>query len=83
MNHRWRVRDYAAGSEADSPVKKFFSSFLLRNEKPRGRFYLLPGQSGRAFRRKQKFILLCSVAVGLLVAGIVGLALFLMCRAPK
>ena len=46
--------------------------FGSKRNKETERFYLLPGQGGAAFRRKQKFILKWSVAVGLLVAAVVG-----------
>jgi hypothetical protein len=36
----------------------------------RERFYLLPGQGGAAFRRKQRKILLWSVLAGLAVAAV-------------
>jgi hypothetical protein len=42
-----------------------------RNKKPE-RFYLLPGQGGAAYRRKQKFILTWAIIVGLLVAAALG-----------
>jgi len=69
-------------SEFVSPVKSIFS-FLSAKEKPRQRFYLLPGQSGRAYRRKQRFILKCSIAVGLVVSAIFTLVLYLKYRSPK
>jgi len=49
-------------------------------EKERKRFYLLPGMGGRAYRRKQKFILKSSVAVGLLISALIALALYLLNR---
>jgi hypothetical protein len=42
-------------------------------DKEKDRFYLLPGQGGKAARRKQRFILLWSIVFGLLVsAGFAG-----------
>jgi hypothetical protein len=38
-------------------------------EKEKSRFYLLPGQGGRAHRRKQWIIMKWSLFVGLVVAG--------------
>lgn len=37
-------------------------------ENGRKRSFLLPGMSGRGYRRKQKLILTCSIAIGLGVA---------------
>ncbi len=48
-----------------------------RNKEPE-RFYLLPGQGGAAFRRKQKIFLKWSVAVGLLVAAILGVLMYFL-----
>lgn len=36
-----------------------------KKNKPRERFYLFPGQGGRNYRRKQRFILRWAVAVAL------------------
>jgi hypothetical protein len=38
----------------------------FKTKKPRERFYLLPGQGGHSFRRKQKRLLGWAVAVSLL-----------------
>ena len=38
-------------------------------KKEHERYYLLPGQGGQAYRRKQRFILKWAIVVGLLVAG--------------
>lgn len=52
--------------------------FPFKRDKPAQRFYLLPGQGGAAYRRKQRFILTCSIIVGLAVsAGLVALIFFL------
>ncbi len=48
--------------------------------KERERFYLLPGQGGHAYRRKQKFILKWSVFAALGVSAILGAALYFMNR---
>ena len=44
-------------------------------EKEEKRFYLLPGQGGRAHRRKQWFILKWSVFAALVVAAIMAVAM--------
>ena len=41
--------------------------FTKRNKEAE-RFYLLPGQGGAAYRRKQRFFLTWSILVGVLVA---------------
>ena len=41
-----------------------------KKNKERERFYLLPGQGGRNYIRKQRLLLTWSVIVGLLLAGI-------------
>lgn len=56
--------------------------FGSKRNKETERFYLLPGQGGEAYRRKQKFILKWAIIVGLLVAGILGALMYWMNR-PK
>jgi hypothetical protein len=51
-------------------------------DKEKGRFYLLPGQGGRAHRRKQWFILSWSLIVALVVAGVLA-ALMIWMNRPK
>jgi hypothetical protein len=52
-----------------------------RIEKPeRERFYLLPGQGGAAYRRKQRKILLWSILAGLVVAAIFAGIMYLLDR---
>jgi hypothetical protein len=52
-----------------------------RIDKPRReRFYLLPGQGGAAYRRKQRKILLCSIMAGLVVATIFAGIMYLLDR---
>lgn len=50
-------------------------------EKPR--FYLLPGQGGSNYRRKQKFIIKSSLAVGAVVSLVVGVVMYFVCRPPR
>lgn len=40
-----------------------------KRKKPRERFYLLPGQGGRNYHRKQRYILSWTVAVSLVFGG--------------
>ena len=57
---------------------------LLRSKrnKETERFYLLPGQGGAAYRRKQKFILACAIIVGLAVSSALGALMYFLNR-PK
>jgi hypothetical protein len=50
--------------------------------KPRERFYLLPGQGGRAYSRKQRVFLLWAIIVGLAFAGVLTLIMYLLNRKP-
>ncbi len=51
-------------------------------DKPeRERFYLLPGQGGAAYRRKQRKILFWSVMAGLVVAAFCAGIMYLLDRA--
>ena len=56
--------------------------FGFKRNKETERFYLLPGQGGAAFRRKQRFFLTWSIVVGLLVAAVLG-ALMYYLNKPK
>jgi len=48
--------------------------FRFKSKKPRERFYLLPGQGGRNFRRKQQVFILSAAAAavvfGLIIAAV-------------
>jgi hypothetical protein len=56
--------------------------FGFKRNKETERFYLLPGQGGRAYRRKQKFMLTWAVVVGLLVAAALGTLMYFLNK-PK
>jgi hypothetical protein len=58
------------------------SWFRPKRNKETERFYLLPGQGGQAYRRKQKTILTYSIVVGLIVAAVLG-ALIYFLNKPK
>ena len=45
--------------------------FGFKSNKPRERFYLLPGQGGKNYLRKQRFILGWTIVIALLFGGIV------------
>jgi hypothetical protein len=53
-----------------------------RKKKPRERYYLLPGQGGRNYFRKQRRLLLWAVAASLVFGGALSAALWYMSR-PK
>jgi hypothetical protein len=50
--------------------------FGFKSNKETERFYLLPGQGGEAFRRKQRFILKWSIVVGLIVSAVLGVLMY-------
>jgi hypothetical protein len=51
-----------------------------RKPKERERFYLLPGQGGRNFRRKRNFILGWTAAAALVFGGLVGVLIWWFSR---
>jgi hypothetical protein len=53
-----------------------------RKPKPRERFYLLPGQGGQNFHRKQRLLLSWAVAVALLGGALLTAAMWWLSR-PK
>lgn len=46
----------------------------------RERYYLLPGQGGSGYRRKQRFILKSSIIVGIVVSLLLAVTLYLVSR---
>lgn len=50
--------------------------FWTKRNKETNRFYLLPGQGGAAYRRKQRFILKWSIAVGLVLSAALALLMY-------
>jgi hypothetical protein len=55
----------------------------FNENKENQRFYLLPGMGGRAYRRKQKFILKSALVVGLVISILLTLVLYWFNRSPK
>jgi hypothetical protein len=49
-------------------------------DKEKKRYYLLPGQGGKAHRRKQRFILKWSVIAALVVSVILAAVMYLLSR---
>jgi hypothetical protein len=48
----------------------------FKRDKEKERFYLLPGQGGRAMRRKRNIFLAWSIAAGLVVSIVVAVAMY-------
>jgi hypothetical protein len=56
---------------------RFCMAWWTKN-KPKERFYLLPGMGGRALRRKHRFFLKWSIAAGLVVSALVAIGLYFL-----
>jgi hypothetical protein len=56
--------------------------FFRKKNKPRERFYLLPGQGGRSYHRKQMRLLGWAVAVAILFGAVMAAAMWWLSR-PK
>jgi len=65
----------------DSSDKKARRHRHPRDEKQR--FYLLPGQGGSGYRRKQRVILQWAIVVGLLVSLILAAIMYFVHRSPR
>jgi hypothetical protein len=59
---------------------KISQMLWFERDKERERFYLLPGQGGRARRAKEMRFLRWSIAAGLVVSAIVACALYFLSR---
>ena len=53
------------------------------DDREKKRFYLFPGQGGRAYHRKQWLILKVALFVGFLVSAILALAFYFVYRSPR
>ena len=51
-----------------------------RSQDEKERYYLLPGQGGSSYRRKQRFILKSAIVVGFVVSAILAVVMFLVYR---
>lgn len=47
------------------------------------RYYLLPGQGGSSYRRKQRFILKYSIIVGIIVSAVFATVMYFVYRLPR
>jgi hypothetical protein len=56
--------------------------FGSKRNKETERFYLLPGQGGAAFRRKQRYLLIWSIIVGLALAALLAVLMYFLNK-PK
>jgi len=54
-----------------------------RREKEKERYYLLPGQGGRAYRRKQKQIIVWSIIAALTFAAIMSVIMYFLNRSNR
>ena len=64
----------------------FFSAKKTHRHRPtdeKERYYLLPGQGGSSYRRKQRFILKSSILVGIIVSLIFAAIMLFVYRAPR
>lgn len=61
------------------------SSKLTPRERPeeKERYYLLPGQGGSSYRRKQRLIIKYSIIVGLFVSAVFAAILYFVYRLPR
>jgi hypothetical protein len=55
--------------------------FSLKSKKPRERFYLLPGQGGRNYRRKQQVFMRWTVSVAVIFGLILAFVMWWQARA--
>jgi len=53
-----------------------------RPQDEKERYYLLPGQGGSSYRRKQKAILKAAILVGVAVSAILAAVMYLIYRPP-
>lgn len=47
------------------------------------RYYLLPGQGGSSYRRKQRMIIKYSIVVGLVVSAVFAAVMYFIYRVPR
>ncbi len=61
------------------------SSKLTPRERPeeKERYYLLPGQGGSSYRRKQRLIIKYSIIVGVLVSALFATIMYFVNRLPR
>ena len=56
--------------------------FEGNKDKERQRFYLLPGQGGRAYQRKQRLILKAAILVGIIISAVLVLLFYWLNSSP-
>ncbi len=83
---RVRFPSPAPISETVPNEMSVFSARKSHRHRPKDekeRFYLLPGQGGSSYRRKQKFILKSAIVVGVVVSAILAAIMYFMYRPPR
>jgi hypothetical protein len=50
--------------------------FFRKPDREKDRFYLLPGQGGRSFRRKNRAFLIASILAALVVSALLALGMY-------
>ena len=53
-----------------------------KRDRERDRYYLLPGQGGRALRRKQRVFLKWSLLVAFVIAAVMAAIMYFLNRSP-
>jgi hypothetical protein len=56
---------------------------LRQRPEEKERYYLLPGQGGSNYRRKQKLIVKYSIVVGLVVSAVFAAVMYFVYRLPR
>jgi hypothetical protein len=56
---------------------------LRQRSEEKERYYLLPGQGGSNYRRKQKIIVKYSIIVGLIVSAVFAAVMYFVYRLPN
>jgi hypothetical protein len=69
------------GADACAKIGHQMNPFRFRRDKERQRFYLLPGQGGDGYRRKQKLILRWSVIAALFFSAVFSAIIYWLNRA--
>ena len=54
--------------------------FGFKSNKPRERFYLLPGQGGSNYRRKQQLFMRWTISVAVVLGLILGIVMWMQAR---
>ena len=85
------IPSFAGGSKLSWPrvniTTTMGSASAKRSPRPRPeekeRYYLLPGQGGSNYRRKQRLFIKASIIVGLVVSAIFAVVMYYVYRLPR